>query len=234
MKGTLYLIPNSLGSNDPSSFLAEGIIAKTTQLSCFIVEDLRNARRYLKLLDREINIDKITFFELNKHTSVGDIPAFLEPALRGVDTGVLSEAGLPGIADPGATVVGLAHERGLTVKPLTGPSSLFLTLMASGLNGQSFTFHGYLPIQSRERIQALKKIEQQVEREGSAHLFIEAPYRNNGLLEDILKSCSAKTLLTIGTDLTTDQESVMTKSIDGWKKRTPDLHKRPSVFILGR
>lgn len=228
------MIPNSLGSKDPDSFLPLHVKNQIILLKYFIVENVRNARRYLKSLDPEINIDELTFFELNKHTDPLEIGTYLSPALEGNHVGVISEAGLPGIADPGAAIVKLAHEKNIEVVPFTGPSSLFLALMASGLNGQSFRFVGYLPVKSNDRMHALRQLEKRSMQENESQLFIETPYRNNALLKDILSVCSNGTLLTIAADISEETEMIRTRKIASWKTKQPDLHKRPAVFIIGK
>ncbi|MCK4880410.1 MAG: SAM-dependent methyltransferase, partial [Bacteroidales bacterium] len=166
MKGVLYLVPNTLGNPDTKETIPEGIKGRVNDISLFIVENLRNARRYLKSLNREIQIDSLTFFELNEHTPAEEIPTFLDRVEKGMDAAIISEAGVPGVADPGAAVVRLAHEKGIRVVPLTGPSSILLALMASGLNGQSFCFHGYLPVKKPDRIRKIREIEQTAVRKG--------------------------------------------------------------------
>ncbi len=234
MKGILYLIPNSLGTEDPGVFLPPAVCTLVPDLKYFIVENIRNARRYLKRVDRSIDIDRLTFFELNKHTSVREIPSFLRPLHEGHSVGMISEAGLPGVADPGAQVVRLAHEAFVQVKPLTGPSSLILALMASGMNGQSFRFNGYLPVKRAERVKAIKELEQRAQRQDETQIFIETPYRNEALLEDILASCHGATRLCIAVDLSMEKEMIGTKTIPEWKKKKPALHKRPAVFLIGK
>jgi len=233
MKGTLYLIPNSLGTDDPGIFLPPSVRSLIPELRYLIVENRRNARRYLKRVDRSIDIDRLTFFELNKHTPPREIPSFLHPLHEGHSVGMISEAGLPGVADPGAVVVRLAHEAFVPVKPLTGPSSLMLALMASGLNGQSFRFTGYLPVKRAERVKAVKELEQRAKKQDETQIFIETPYRNEALLEDILASCHGATNLCIAADLTLDGEMVKTQPIGEWRKKKPALHKRPAVFLIG-
>jgi len=234
MKGVLYLVPNTLGNPDTTETIPDGIKGRVNDISLFIVENLRNARRYLKSLNREINIDALTFFELNEHTIAEEIPSFLDRVEQGLDAAIISEAGVPGVADPGAEVVRLAHEKGIRVVPLTGPSSILLALMASGLNGQSFCFHGYLPVKRPERIKKIKELEQKVIRSGETQLFIEAPYRNDGLFADILDTCQTSTRLCIAADITLDSEFIFTKTSGAWKKKKPALHKRPVLFLLGR
>jgi len=234
MKGVLYLVPNTLGNPDTSLTIPDSIKGRVSGISLFIVENLRNARRYLKSLNREINIDALTFFELNEHTAAEEIPSFLDQVSKGLDAAIISEAGVPGVADPGAEVVRVAHERGIRVVPLTGPSSILLALMASGLNGQSFCFHGYLPIKRPERIKKLRELEQVAIRKGQTQMFIEAPYRNDALLTDILDTCQPSMRLCFAADITLDTEFIYTLTAGEWKKKKPALHKRPVLFLLGR
>ena len=234
MKGILYLLPNSLGDSNDARYLPPDVKKQIIVIKHLIVENIRNARRYLKSLDPEVIIDDIQFYELNKHTDPKDIDTFLDPARKGNDVGVLSEAGLPGIADPGAVVAGIAHKSGIRVIPLTGPSSIFLALMASGMNGQSFRFLGYLPVKSHNRIKELKNLEQLAVKRNESQVFIETPYRNMQMLDDILGTCHESTSLTIAADITLDSEFIKTASIGIWKKKKPELHKRPVVFIIGK
>ncbi len=234
MKGTLYLVPNTLGNPDTSASIPAGITKTVMDIDVFIVENLRNARRYLKMLDRSIDINRLTFYELNEHTPREEVPSFLELAEQGKDIAIISEAGVPGVADPGASVVSLAHKKGIRVIPLTGPSSILLSLMASGLNGQSFCFHGYLPVKRPERVRKIREIEQVALRKSETQLFIEAPYRNDALLADILETCNTSTLLCIAADITLESEFIFTRSVADWKKQKPALHKRPVTFLLGK
>jgi 16S rRNA (cytidine1402-2'-O)-methyltransferase len=201
-------------------------------LKYFIVENIRTARRFLKKVNREINIDELTFFELNQHTSPEEIRTFLKPMQEGQDMGVISEAGCPAVADPGADVVAIAQQRNYVVKPLVGPSSILLSLMASGFNGQSFTFHGYMPIQQSDRAKMLKKMEVQIYNNNQTQLFIETPYRNMKMLEDILTVCMPDTKLCIAVDITLETEFIKTKTVKEWKSQKPDLNKRPCIFLL--
>ena len=226
-------MPNTLGNPDTSLSIPAGVRNTTVGMDVFIVENLRNARRYLKKLDRSIDIDSLTFYELNEHTLPEDLPSFLEWAEKGKDVALLSEAGVPGVADPGAEIVRLAHTRGIRVVPLTGPSSILLALMASGLNGQSFCFHGYLPVKRPERIRKIREIEQVAIGKKETQLFIEAPYRNDALLLDILESCRPSTLLCIAADITLETEYIHTRTVAQWAKQKPALHKRPVIFLLG-
>jgi 16S rRNA (cytidine1402-2'-O)-methyltransferase len=230
----LYLVPNVLSEGDWQNVLPACIFAVLTQTRYYIVENVRTARRFLKQVNREIDIEKLTFFELNKFTKQADIPHFLKPIEQGENVAVISEAGCPGIADPGADVVKIAHQKGYKVIPLVGPSSIVLALMASGLNGQNFAFNGYLPVKANERSGLISKLENLAKAKGQTQIFIETPYRNNQLVNDLLKTCSSSTLLCIAANLTGENEFVVTKSIGQWKGNVPDLHKQPAIFLIGR
>ena len=231
--GVLYLIPSTRGdSSDLSKILPAGNTEIISHVRYFIVENLRSARRFLKKVNREINIDELTFFELIQHTKPDEITTFLKPLKAGNDMGIISDAGCPAIADPGADVVALAQAQNFTVVPLVGPSSILLSLMASGFNGQSFAFLGYLPVQQAERIKALKKMESRIYGENQTQIFIETPYRNMKMLDDILATCQPNTKLCIAVDITLDSEMIITKPISAWKKQKPDLNKRPCIFLL--
>jgi 16S rRNA (cytidine1402-2'-O)-methyltransferase len=233
MAGNLYLVPNSLGSIDKDDYLPANFQPVITGLRYFVVENVRNARRYLKSIDQGTDIDAITFYELNKHTDPASVPGFLQPVFEGHHLGMISEAGLPGVADPGARLVSLAHQKQVRVIPITGPSSMFLALMASGFNGQQFRFSGYLPVQKSERIQAIKQLEHLVETRNETQIFMETPYRNNALVADLCSVCKEHTMLCIAADLTMETEMIRTAAVGWWKKKKPDLHKRPAVFLLG-
>lgn len=231
--GLLYLIPTTLGETDDlSKILPAGNADVISSLKFFIVENIRTARRFLKKVNRKINIDELTFFELNKHTQPEEITQFLKPLKAGNDTGIISEAGCPAVADPGTDVVALAQKQGFTVVPLVGPSSILLSLMASGFNGQSFAFIGYLPIQQSDRIKALKKMEDRIYSEHQTQIFIETPYRNMKLLDDIIAVCQPNTKLCIAADITLETEFIKTKPVSAWKSQKPDLNKRPCIFLL--
>ncbi len=232
-KGKLYLIPTLLGETDPRSSLPESVIALIQSLDEFVVEEVRTARRFLATLKMKRPIQELKFHELNEHTKSSEVPAFLKSALEGEDIGLLSEAGCPCVADPGALLVRAAHDKGITVVPLVGPSSLMLALMASGLNGQNFAFVGYLPKIQEERIRAIVELERLARTKNQTQLFIETPYRNNHMLEDILKACKSDTRLCIASDLTLPTECAQTKSISEWRKGAPELAKRPTVFVIG-
>ena len=207
MKGNLFLVPNTLGNPLIEKTVPPGNIEKVKEIQVFIVENLRNARRYLKLLDKQIDIDQLIFHELNEHTYPEEIPGFLEPAMKGSDIAIISEAGVPGVADPGAAVVQLAHQKGIRVVPLTGPSSILLSLMASGLNGQHFTFLGYLPVKRPERIRKIREIENEVFRRGETQIFMEAPYRNDAFHDKWRKFVATEPSWTVTAHLSRDTYS---------------------------
>ncbi len=204
-------------------------------LDYFIVENVRSARRFLSKAGVERRIEELEFVELNEHTrSAQDVERMLKPVLEGRSAGVISEAGVPGVADPGADVVALAHRKGVRVVPLVGPSSILMAIMASGLNGQSFAFVGYLPVKEPERIKRLKELERRAKEENQAQLFIEAPYRNIKLFETMLKTLSPKLKLTVAVDITSPEEFIKTRTVEEWKRSgVPDMAKRPTIFLLG-
>jgi 16S rRNA (cytidine1402-2'-O)-methyltransferase len=231
VNGTLYLIPVTLGGDDFLKVIPEKVISITKRLRFFIVEDLRSARRYLRLIDKEFPINDTVFFELNEHTGDTDISHYLEPVLNGSDTGIMSEAGLPGIADPGARITALAHKKKITVTPLSGPSSIILALISSGLNGQNFSFNGYLPVKPSERSAKLRELEKNGAA-GYAQIFMETPYRNQKMLESIIETCHSDTRLCIATDITLPSEYIRTMKISEWKRDLPDLKDKLAVFVL--
>ncbi|MDD4108569.1 MAG: SAM-dependent methyltransferase [Prolixibacteraceae bacterium] len=229
----LFIVPSLLSDCEWQNVLPATVFNVVTNTCFFIVENIRSARRFLKKVNSEIDIDKLTFFELNKHTDISEITGFLSPIVDNNDIAVISEAGSPGVADPGAEVVRIAHQKGYQVVPLAGPSSILLGLMASGLNGQNFTFHGYLPVRKSERIKAVTALEKTASRLHQTQIFIETPYRNNALLEDLLSVCQPDTLLCIAANITGENEFISTKTVSGWKKNKPDLHKQPAIFLIG-
>ncbi len=228
----LYLIPTTLGESDLSAVLPQGNNEITCRIRHFIVEDVRTARRFLRRIDPQFPIDDCHFSILNQHTPPEEIASFLALIADGHDVGVISEAGCPAVADPGAEVVVIAQRKGITVKPLVGASSILLALMASGFNGPNFAFVGYLPIESRERTAALKKLESRAIAEKQTQLFIETPYRNRKMLDEILKTCRSDTRLCIAADITLDTEFICTRTIAEWRKQQPDLNKRPCIFAI--
>ena len=204
-------------------------------LDYFIVENVRSARRFLSKAKIARRIDDLEFVELNEHTVAGAaIEAMVKPILEGRSAGVISEAGVPGVADPGALVVEACHRKGIKVVPLVGPSSILLAMMASGLNGQSFAFNGYLPVKPPERAKAIKNLERRAHVEHQSQIFIEAPYRNVKLMEQLLQVCAKESLLTVACDITSPEEFILTRSVAGWQKSgIPDIAKRPTIFIIG-
>jgi 16S rRNA (cytidine1402-2'-O)-methyltransferase len=233
MQGKLYLIPSFLGSENPNEVFPELNSQIIRNLKYFIVEEERTARRFLKKIVPEIQIDQLQIRLLNEHTKPEEILNFLNPA-EFDSIGLISEAGVPCVADPGAAVVRLAHQKGIEIIPLVGPSSILLALMGSGLNGQNFTFHGYLPVQKNERVKSIKLLEKRSFQENQTQMFIEAPYRNQAMLGDILNSCSSETLLCIACDLTLPNQLLKTMTIREWKIKLPDIQKRPAIFLLKR
>jgi 16S rRNA (cytidine1402-2'-O)-methyltransferase len=231
VNGRIYLIPVTLGGDDFLKVIPEKVISLTRLLRFFIVEDIRSARRFLRLIDKEFPINDAVFFELNEHTGDSEITQYLDPVFNGSDIGLMSEAGLPGIADPGARIIALAHQKKITVTPLSGPSSIILALISSGLNGQNFTFNGYLPIKPAERSAKLKELEKKAG-EGYAQIFMETPYRNQKLLETIIAICHNDTRLCVAADITLSTESIRTMKISEWKGNLPSLNNKLVVFAI--
>lgn len=232
--GILYLIPNTLGQSNIDSVLPSYNISVAKNLRHFIVENVRSARRFLKMLDRDIVIDDLSFYELNRHTPPDRIAELLLPIYEGHSMGIISEAGCPAIADPGADVVAIAQRKNIRVVPLVGASSIILSLMASGFNGQSFAFVGYLPIDKKARIKRLKQLESRASSERQTQIFIETPYRNNQLVQDMVATLKPDTLLCIASELTADTESVKTLPIAEWAKQQIDINKRNTIFLIYR
>lgn len=230
--GKIYLFPTTLGDSELSLVLPEYNIKLISEIKYFIVEDVRTARRFLKKCNQDIQIDELTFFELNQHTDLTQIQEYVKPALNGSDIGILSEAGCPAIADPGADIVAVAQKKNLQVVPLVGPSSILMALMASGFNGQSFAFNGYLPIQNEDRIKAIRKFENRASTEKQSQIFIETPYRNNKLFELLLKTLRSETLLCVAADITLKTEFIKTSTVKNWQANSIDLSKRPCIFIV--
>lgn len=232
METALYLIPVTLGDTEIDRVLPSYNAEVIMSIKHFIVENVRTARRFLKKVNKDIDIDSLTFVELNKHTSPESISTYLEPLVKGSSMGVISEAGCPAIADPGADVVAIAQRKGLRVIPLIGPSSIILSLMASGFNGQSFAFHGYLPIDKSERAKKIKTLEQHIYSDNQTQIFIETPYRNNKMMEDLLTFCRPQTKLCIAADITCEGEFIKTRTLKDWKGKMPDLSKVPCIFLI--
>ncbi|NHC07593.1 SAM-dependent methyltransferase [Azonexus fungiphilus] len=233
MTGTLYLIPVPLGPNAPQNSLHPGVLATLRPLRHFVVEQAKTARAFLKAAGTDLPLQELELEELNEHTRAEALARLLEPLRAGHDVGLLSEAGCPAVADPGADLVALAQREGIRVVPLIGPSSLLLALMASGLNGQRFAFQGYLPAKDTERSKALRDLEAESRKRRQTQLFIETPYRNRAMFDAILQHCQPGTRLCVATDLTLPGEMVRTQTISQWKKQTPpEIERRPTVFLL--
>ena len=233
MAGTLYLIPVPLGPTAPQESLSANVLATVRPLTHFIVEQAKTARVFLKAAGTDLPLQELQLQELNEHTRANDLDRLLEPLRAGHDVGLLSEAGCPAVADPGANLVALAQNENIRVVPLIGPSSLLLALMASGLNGQRFAFQGYLPAKEVERTKMLRDLESESRKRQQTQIFIETPYRNRAMFDAILQSCQSMTRLTVATDLTLPGESVLTRTITDWKKQTPpEIERRPTVFLL--
>ncbi|MBR2866644.1 MAG: SAM-dependent methyltransferase [Alistipes sp.] len=236
MKGTIYMIPCPIAESRPMwDVLPRANFEVMNSLDYFIVENVRSARRFLAKAGVERRIEELEFVELNEHTTKPEeVERMLRPVLEGRSAGVISEAGVPGVADPGADIVALAHSHGIRVVPLVGPSSILMSVMASGLNGQSFAFVGYLPVKEGERERRLRELERRAQQEHQAQLFIEAPYRNVKLFEALVKSLSPRMRLTVATDITAPEEYIRTLRVEEWRRVVmPDIAKRPTIFVLG-
>lgn len=236
MTGTIYMIPCPIAEHDSVwEVLPKSNLEVMNSLDYFIVENIRSARRFLSKAGIERKIDELEFVELNEHTtSAADVERMLRPILAGRSAGVISEAGVPGVADPGADIVALAHRHGVRIVPLVGPSSILMVMMASGQNGQSFAFNGYLPIKEPDRSRTIRNYERRAQQEHQAQIFIEAPYRNIKLFDTLVATLSAKMRLTVACDLTSKEEIIITRSIEEWKHLgVPNIEKRPTIFVLG-
>lgn len=228
----MYLLPTTLGDNAPLEVLPVSVKETVAKLDYFIVENEKTARRAIKKLVPEKSQPGLKLSQLNKHTDPAELPTFLEPCKDGIDVGLLSEAGCPGIADPGAEVVKIAHREGIRVIPLVGPSSILLAMMGSGMNGQNFAFNGYLPIDKAARKNELKNLERLSLEKNQAQVFIETPYRNNKMLQDLIQQLHPGTRVCVACDITLESEYIVTKPVSEWAKTKVDLHKRPTIFIL--
>ena len=231
-KGKLYLIPTTLGESDPTDVLPQTVKRAISFIDDYIVENEKTARKSIKSVLPEKTQATLRLSLLIKYTLTSEHLAMIQPCIQGKNVGLMSEAGCPGIADPGAVIVKLAHEKGIQVVPLVGPSSIFLALMSSGMNGQNFAFNGYLPIEKGEKKTALKNLEKLSHDKDQSQLFIETPYRNNKLLEDILQVLQPNTHLCIAADITLPTEYIKTLRVQDWKKTKVDLHNRPTIFII--
>lgn len=234
--GTLYLIPTVLAENTADQVISPQVKETVQHLTYFIVENLRTARRYVKTICPDLVIEQLTFVQVDKDASPAQVQASLRPLMeQGKDAGIISEAGCPGIADPGAEVVKYAHQKGIKVVPFAGPSAILLSLMGSGFNGQQFAFHGYLPIEKRDRLQTLRNLEKEMHQRNQTQIFMETPYRNNKLLEDLVQTLHPDTRLCIAANITSpEHELIQTKTIQQWRGKLPDIHKQPAVFLIYR
>lgn len=232
MQPSLFLIPVTLGETSIEQVLPAYNKEIILQIKHFIVENIRTARRFLKKVDSSINIDELTFYELNKHTKPEQIDSYLQPIAKGLHIGIISEAGCPAIADPGSDIVAIAQKKDYKVVPLIGPSSILLSLMASGFNGQSFAFQGYLPVDGAERLRRVKQLEHFILQEHQTQIFIETPYRNLKLVEDIIKHCTPSIKLCIAMNITCEDEYIKTLPVKQWSKQLPDMAKQQCIFLL--
>jgi 16S rRNA (cytidine1402-2'-O)-methyltransferase len=234
MNGNIYLIPNTLGGETTTDIIPQGVVEIAVNIRHFAVEEIKSARRLLRKMDRNFPIDESNFVVLNKHTQAHEIHGLFKVLKAGQHVGIISEAGCPGIADPGAMLVNLAHEKGIHVSPMVGPSSILLTLIGSGMNGQNFTFHGYLPKDQRDRVRKLKDMEIRVRKHGETQLFMDTPFRNIHVLEDLLNELQDDTALCIASNLTLPTQMIRTLSIKDWRENAYDIGKIPVMFALGR
>lgn len=232
MSGKLYLFPVNLAETPLDNVLPPYNAGILSGIRHFIVEDVRTARRFLKKNDSQFDIASCTFYELNKHTNPEQMSGYLKPLSEGTDMGILSESGCPAIADPGADIVNIAQKKGYTVIPLVGPSSIILSLMGSGFNGQKFTFNGYLPVDKNDRIKEIKRLEQLAIFEDTTQIFIETPYRNNKLLEDLIATLKPNSKICVAFDITGPEEKIQTLTVSGWKSKKPELTKKPCIFLI--
>ena len=232
MSASLFLIPTTLGDTAHDRVFPAYNREVILSIRHFLVENVRTARRFLKREEPSLVIDELTFYELNKHTSPDQVAGYLAPLAKGESIGVISEAGCPAVADPGADVVAIAQRKGYPVVPLVGPSSILLSVMGSGFNGQSFAFHGYLPIEAGARTAMIKKLEGRIYTESQTQLFIETPYRNNKLAEELIRTCRPSTKLCIASNLTCADEFIRTRPVKEWAGKLPDLSKRPTIFLI--
>lgn len=230
--GKLYLIPTTLGDNEPLEVLPISVKKIIELTNTYIVENEKSARRFIKKINPGKRQSTLDLFPLNKFTDSSLLPEFLEPCLKGINIGLVSEAGCPGVADPGAEIVKLAHQKNIQVVPMVGPSSILMAMMSSGMNGQNFAFNGYLPIDKDERKNDIKRLERISFEQNQSQIFIETPYRNNKMLEDLCNILSNNTAISIACDITLPSEFIKTQTANEWKKNMVNLHKRPTIFII--
>jgi 16S rRNA (cytidine1402-2'-O)-methyltransferase len=231
-RGVLYLIPTTLGDNPVHEVIPTHVRDIMNVTKHYIVENIRSARRYISKMKIDNKIDDLTFYTLNKHTKAEELRSFLNVIDKGENIGIISEAGVPGVADPGADVVAIAHTMNITVAPLVGPSSILMSVMASGMNGQNFAFVGYIPAKKGDRIKRLRQLEQLSTSHNQTQVFIETPYRNQHLLTDILENCAGNTRLCVASNITQKSEFIKTKTIKEWKNDIPNIHKVPTIFLI--
>lgn len=232
MKGKLYLIPTTLGENEPLEVMPYSVRTVVEKINHYVVENEKSARRFIKKITPKKSQPDLVLMKLDKYADELETRTYLDVCEQGISVGLLSEAGVPAVADPGATIVKLAHEKGIQVVPLVGPSSILLALMASGMNGQNFAFNGYLPIDKADRKKAIKELERLSKERNQSQIFIETPYRNEKMFTDLKSTLTPGTRLCIAADITLPEEYIKTHTIADWKKQHPDLHKRPAIFII--
>ncbi len=230
--GKLYLIPTTLGETAPLEVLPISVKKVVSELDTFIVENEKSARRFIKSIGSPVPQDQLNLHVLNKYTPQEDLPKFLTMAQNGGNVGLMSEAGMPAIADPGSNIIEIAHRRGIRVVPLVGPSSIIMALISSGFNGQNFAFNGYLPIEKKERKQSIKRLEKQSLQNNQTQIFIETPYRNMALLHDLVNYTFPETRICLATDISLPSEEIITKTSEEWSRDFPDIHKKPTVFLI--
>ncbi len=233
MKPTLFLIPLPIADSPPETVLPSEVLRILKDLKYLVVENPKTALKFLRRTGLNLNFEQIVFLTLDEHTRPAEMTGLLTPLREGNNMGLMSEAGMPALADPGAELIAMVHNAKFRVKPLTGPSSITLALIASGLNGQNFAFNGYLPVKKEVRIRTLRRLEEKLYREKQTQIFMETPYRNMSLINDIISYCRSVTRLCIAVDITGNDEFIITKSVGEWKNNIPDIHKKPAVFIIG-
>lgn len=227
------MIPTTLGGETIDDIVPKDVKSEIIKLRHFVVENIKSARRFLRKIDREFPIDDCEFFILNKRSEVSELYSYVKPAIQGNDLGVMSDAGCPGVADPGAAIVNIAHDKGIKVHPFVGPSSILLALMGSGFSGQQFTFHGYLPKERKARVATLKRFEADTRKTKMTHLFMDTPFRNMNVLDDLLNVLADPTMICIASNITLPTEDIRTLSAKKWREKAYDLSKKPTIFAIG-
>tara|TARA_B110000285_G_scaffold78779_1_gene90718 strand:- start:1859 stop:2572 length:714 start_codon:yes stop_codon:yes gene_type:complete len=232
-KGTIYMIPTTLGGESVNDIIPQDVQKEIVKLRHFVVENIKSARQFLRKIDREFPIDDCEFTILNKRNEVLDYYHYVQPAMKGHDLGVMSDAGCPGVADPGAAIVNVAHDKGIRVHPFVGPSSILLALMGSGFSGQQFTFHGYLPKERKARIAVLKRLEADTRKTRITHLFMDTPFRNMNVLDDLLNALADPTMVCIASNITLPSQDIRSLTVKNWREKAYDLSKKPTIFAIG-